>query len=241
MDKLPLEILLLILGEDLLPDSSILALRQTCRRFRSLLQLPECFIPRPPSPTDDLKDNRDKLEFLNMLQRDSSVHGIRMCDRCLRLHLPNKYTQEELRENPVHPQCLYSYKIWMCNGRQVSFDAGREILANFERSDFKIISSCRHCHPRISSRLYKDEKSSQLAQRIDLQLMISDKSIRVLTISAAKQHFATQSVQSRLQGICLPVCSHIRHSNPWVANFYDPDHLELRKHLGLINGWRRLG
>jgi F-box-like len=117
MDKLPSEILLSILEQHSLPTSSIVALRQTCRRFRDACQ---------PSKFDTsasmFETKGDKLEFLEMLCRDSPRTDLLACPAYLVLHAPSRYSQTELLKPPSQRQCLYRSKLLRCPHKYFFFN-----------------------------------------------------------------------------------------------------------------------
>ncbi len=229
LDKLPTEILLQILEQDSLPTASIQALRQTCSRFRNVRSPPESDVS---AAARDAETMSDKLEFLEMLCRDLSPSDLQACTACLRLHSRAKYSQFELAKHPYPRQCLYASKLWLCPHKRLSFSAARNILAHLDDCKAQDLKECRNCHLHMCTLLYKEGDGGALVQRVDLRLLESNQYVEVLTIDAIKEQFAAAAVTTLLEDLDVPICSHMLFSDPSFTKRYDPDRLELRRHLG---------
>jgi F-box-like len=223
MDKLPLEILLQIFEQDLLSASSIMALRQTCSRFRDACRLPQSY--KRAAMLEPIHIH-DRLEFLEMLRRDLLVPGLQICTACLRLHSPTKYSQSELLKKPSQRQCLFKSKAWICAHEHLSFDHGRDILAHWWAGvDTR---PCRSCRPFISTWVRKNIAQRTLVQEIELKLLYSGFECEPLTIEA---HFPASLVTSMLEILDIPICCHIRYSDSSFTEKYDPNGLNLQMSL----------
>lgn len=226
MDKLPSEILLQIFEQDLLSASSIMALRQTCSRFRDACRLPQSY--KRAAVLEPIQIH-DRLEFLEMLRRDLLVPGLQTCTACLRLHSPTKYSQSELLKKPSQRQCLFKSKAWICAHRHLSFDRGRDILANYNGRRPADTQGCWSCRSFISTWVHKNIAQRTLVQEIKLRLLCSEFDCEPLTIEA---HFPASLVTSMLKTLDIPICCHIRYSDSSFTEKYDPNGLNL--HMSLM-------
>jgi F-box-like len=231
LHDLPTEILLLILHDDSLPASSVLALRQTCRRFRNARSsLPFYEVSFTALGTGK---SSSKFEFVQMLQRDSSVPCLQACPACLRLHSPDKYSQTERLMAPSQRQCLFTSKMWICPHKNLDLKNANNMLFGVGQHNPKHLRECNVCHGSMCSWLYKKkENPHELAHEINLMLMTSDPIVPGLTIDAAKQQFAAMRIANLLGKLDAPICKHLRFSDPAFIRRYNPDGLNLRTFLG---------
>ena len=231
MDKLPPEILLQILEQDPLPASSILALRQTCRRFRDTYDNPDF-----GTLASIHEDSGEKLDFLEMLGRDSPITDLLACPACLVLHPPSKYCQSERMKPPSQRQCLHRSKLLICPHLYFSFRQWQDFVAKPSHCDPDSRRGCRQCDPYMPSKLYHEGPERALGQRIDLGLMILEPRSAIETKCIVRQAFPASLVRELLGKLSMSACSHIQVSDKWVSQLYDPKNLEL-KGIGWAPKW----
>jgi F-box domain len=188
LHRLPAELLLHI-AEASLPVSSILALRQTCSRFRNFFPLPQHDLA---AINLSRKSRKAKFAFLEMLQRDSHLHDIQACKECFHLHSSAEYSPFELCNAPSERQCLYTSILWACPHRYMTFSKCRELLDRADALQAKgryvnrDLEGCAYCHARCSSVL-QVRTVKPLSHLFRLNLLSSIEPMQYVTISAAKQ------------------------------------------------------
>jgi hypothetical protein len=107
------------------------------------------------------------------------------------------------------------------------------MLLGVDQHNPKSLRECNLCHGNMYSWLYRTkENPHELAQEINLMLMTSDPIVPGLTIDAEKQKFVALRLANLLEKLDIPICKHLRFSDPAFIRRYDPDGLELRTFLG---------
>jgi hypothetical protein len=229
MDKLPSEILLQIIEQqECKPAPTTLALMQTCTRFRLIFKS----LYFNTAVILYFMSKSERLEFLEMLRRDSFRPDLQTCAECFRLHTPDKYTAAEFSKPASKRRCLYVSKMFLCPHKHITFETGRDTLKNPSRYKPDDMKGCSQCHVHFASKLYSDPSNGTLGQRIDVRLMMSDQPWKVLKRDVIEEQFAAPPVRSILRKLDLPICQHTRFSDPYVTQAYDSDLLGLRKQFG---------
>jgi F-box-like len=229
LEELPTEILLHIFEQDSLPASSIQALRQTSSRLRTVCS-PSRFATSPSA-----LGRTNKLEFLELLIRDSTVPGLQPCRLCLCLHSPAKFGQfERLKPWPLR-DCLVPSELWRCPHKFSALGAGHEVVAHSDQAWPSDWTDFGPCSIDMCNLLYNEEGVGGSVQLTSLKVLSSLQSVSTtrLTVEELKQPSLTSRIKHVFQKLDIPICSHIRLSDPSFIELYDPECFDLQWRSGV--------
>lgn len=191
LHRLPLELLFQI--TDQLPASSHNALRSTSRDLKHTLCARHL-------------TRGERFEFLEFMERDSSSEDRFLCGGCQRTHPRTDFPPSELAKDPTTRRCLATKKLlWLCPYEPLSFAE----LASRKQHEGLLCCSHSACHGPFNFIIKEDDGSWALLK--DYYFSITDWQNGSVSKRAAKK---------RLRGYDLPICPHLRTSDPEVTGIY---------------------
>ncbi|KAJ9253849.1 hypothetical protein DTO207G8_3981 [Paecilomyces variotii] len=191
LHRFPLELLFQITDE--LPASSHNALRNTCRDLQRTL-------------CARLLSHGDRFELLRCMERDDSSQDRFLCGGCQRTHHRTDFPPSELEKDPRTRRCIATKKLlWLCPYAPLSFS---ELAA---RKQHEIPLCCGHsaCHGPYNFVIKEEDGTWALLK--DYYFSVTDWQNGSVSKRAAKK---------RLRGYDLPICPHLRTSDPEVTDIY---------------------
>ncbi|KAL1855431.1 hypothetical protein Plec18170_004150 [Paecilomyces lecythidis] len=191
LHRFPLELLFQITDE--LPASSHNALRSTCQDLKRALCVRRL-------------NRTDRFEFLRFMERDDSSQDRFLCGGCQRPHDRTDFPPSELGKDPRSRRCLATKKLlWLCPYEPLSFS---ELAA---RKQHETLLCCGHsaCHGPYNFVIKENDGTWALLK--DYYFSVSDWQNGSVSKRAAKK---------RLRGYDLPICPHLRTSDPEVTGIY---------------------
>jgi hypothetical protein len=192
LEFLPLEIIYEIVSH--LAPSSARSLSNTCKLFYNLLS---------PQPVY----HRERFKFLCRLDRDQLLSKP-VCSGCMTTHEKTNFRVTELREQPEFRECLKTQGLlWVCPYKALSFLEVKRFATNLDESKISCPHSC--CAWGGAPSWYCDEGGHCTIES-------------TYPINSWEGKPSPQSeVQETLNGYDIPICPHLRLSDPAILKTYN--------------------
>ena len=182
---------------------NVLALQLTCKRFYSFF----------PIRLLNLASQCEKRQFFHLLARVSPFRNLIACPDCLCFRSPDKFVE---RSKPFEGrQCLHHSKIWLCAHKHADRDELQEA-----RSHGVAMVGCHSCSNRMLSKCYATMMENKFRHIISLELVQSEAMRPNMATNVPRAQFALDRVAAVLRSLPIPVCRHLKLSDPFVLQRY---------------------